>query len=65
MPIIGDDKYGDQAVNKYLKKHGIKHLHLSCTELTFEHNKERLTITAPNPKWVNELDRIDKLLTKN
>nr|WP_144830469.1 RluA family pseudouridine synthase [Cupriavidus gilardii] len=55
FPIVGDDKYGDFAVNKALArsgaKPGIKRMFLHAHRLTFIHpaSGEPLTVSAPLP----------------
>ena len=55
FPIVGDDKYGDFALNKTLSrsgtKPGIKRMFLHAHRLTFTHpaTGEPLTVSAPLP----------------
>lgn len=50
-PILGDEKYGDFALNKTLQKSGLKRMFLhSChTELMHPQTGERLVLDAPLP----------------
>lgn len=50
-PIAGDDKYGDFALNRRLKKEGLKRLFLHAARIEFLHplSGERLQLTAPLP----------------
>ncbi len=36
-PILGDDKYGDFALNRALRKRGLKRMFLHAAELSFAH----------------------------
>jgi len=60
-PIVGDDKYGDFALNKVLQKRGLKRMFLHSTETTLKHplTGETLTLVAPLPpelqKFVDSL----------
>ena len=50
-PILGDEKYGDFALNKALRKRGLKRMFLHAAELSFDHpaTGERLTVRSPLP----------------
>lgn len=50
-PIVGDDKYGDFALNKALQKRGLKRMFLHSTETTLNHplTGEALQLHAPLP----------------
>ncbi len=50
-PVLGDDKYGDFALNRELAKQGVKRLFLHAASLAFEHpaTGERLRLTSPLP----------------
>jgi 23S rRNA pseudouridine955/2504/2580 synthase len=50
-PILGDDKYGDFALNKTLQKRGLKRMFLHSTETTLNHplTGEPLKLVAPLP----------------
>ncbi|MDR0672706.1 MAG: RluA family pseudouridine synthase [Zoogloeaceae bacterium] len=51
FPILGDEKYGDFALNKALQKEGLKRMALHAARLGFPHPQEdrRLTLVAPLP----------------
>ncbi|MEQ1591499.1 MAG: RluA family pseudouridine synthase [Thiobacillaceae bacterium] len=51
FPIVGDDKYGDFALNKRLVAHGLKRMFLHAAKLVFTHpiSGEPLQIEAPLP----------------
>ena len=50
-PVLGDDKYGDFALNRALAKRGIRRLFLHAGRLAFAHplTGERLRLQAPLP----------------
>jgi 23S rRNA pseudouridine955/2504/2580 synthase len=50
-PILGDEKYGDFALNRALRKRGLKRMFLHAAELSFVHpaTGERLTVRSPLP----------------
>jgi 23S rRNA pseudouridine955/2504/2580 synthase len=50
-PIIGDDKYGDFALNKAEAKRGLKRMFLHAAKISFVHplTQTRLRIEAPLP----------------
>jgi 23S rRNA pseudouridine955/2504/2580 synthase len=50
-PVAGDEKYGDQAVNRRLRELGLKRLFLHAAALTFspQHTPRPLAIEAPLP----------------
>jgi len=50
-PIVGDDKYGDFALNRELHRKGVKRLLLHAGRLAFAHplTGERLRLEAPLP----------------
>ena len=50
-PILGDDKYGDFALNRDLQRQGVKRLLLHAGRLAFGHplTGERLRLEAPLP----------------
>jgi 23S rRNA pseudouridine955/2504/2580 synthase len=62
-PIVGDDKYGDFAMNKALQKKGLKRMFLHSAETKLRHplSNEKLVLVAPLPL---ELDRFLKGLDK-
>lgn len=51
-PILGDDKYGDFALNKQLQKQGLKRMFLHSAETTLKHplTEESLKLVAPLPR---------------
>lgn len=63
FPIVGDDKYGDFALNKTLVKHGLKRmfLHSSVTKIRHPLTQEKLELVAPMP---TELGKFLKKLEK-
>ncbi|MEI6737514.1 MAG: RluA family pseudouridine synthase [Pseudomonadota bacterium] len=55
FPIIGDDKYGDFALNKHvaaIKNGGLKRMFLHAQSMTFNHplTGEKMCVEAPMPK---------------
>ncbi|HET7198704.1 MAG TPA: RluA family pseudouridine synthase, partial [Burkholderiales bacterium] len=50
-PVLGDDKYGDFALNRALAKQGVRRLFLHARRLAFDHplGGERLRLEAPLP----------------
>jgi 23S rRNA pseudouridine955/2504/2580 synthase len=50
-PVLGDDKYGDFALNRELAKQGVKRLFLHAASLAFDHpaTGERLRLKSPLP----------------
>jgi 23S rRNA pseudouridine955/2504/2580 synthase len=50
-PIVGDEKYGDFALNKALAKAGLRRMFLHAAEVVFEHpaTRERMRVAAPLP----------------
>jgi len=50
-PILGDEKYGDFALNKALRKRGLKRMFLHAAELSFVHpaTGARLCVRSPLP----------------
>jgi len=50
-PVLGDDKYGDFALNKELRKAGVKHLLLHAYRLVIK--EANIDITAPIPAYWN------------
>lgn len=52
FPIVGDDKYGDFALNKTLQKRGLKRMFLHSAETSLNHplSGEALKLVAPLPK---------------
>lgn len=65
FPILGDDKYGDFALNKALQKRGLKRMFLHSAQTRLKHplTGEPLDLKAPLPP---ELERfLDKLREKS
>ena len=56
FPIVGDDKYGDFDLNKFLAKHGLKRmfLHSSVTKIRHPLTAEKLELIAPVPAELNK-----------
>ncbi len=52
FPILGDDKYGDFALNKTLPKLGLKRMFLHSSRIVVRHplSRERVTFEAPLPE---------------
>jgi 23S rRNA pseudouridine955/2504/2580 synthase len=50
-PVLGDEKYGDFALNKALRKKGLKRMFLHASRLSFDHpvTGERLAIESKLP----------------
>lgn len=63
FPIVGDDKYGDFALNKSLIKHGLKRMFLHSSETKIRHplTNDKLALKAPLPAELNKF--IQKLET--
>ncbi len=64
-PILGDDKYGDFALNKLLQKRGLKRMFLHSAVTTLRHplTDEPLMLSAPLP---TDLDHfLERLNPKN
>jgi 23S rRNA pseudouridine955/2504/2580 synthase len=61
FPILGDDKYGDFALNKALQKQGLKRMFLHSMETRLKHplSGELLELKAPLPPELNRF--LDKL----
>ena len=63
FPIVGDDKYGDFALNKALVKHGLKRmfLHSAVTKIRHPLTQEKLELAAPMPlelgKFLKNLEK--------
>jgi 23S rRNA pseudouridine955/2504/2580 synthase len=49
FPILGDDKYGDFALNKRLQREGLKRMFLHAARVEFEHpaTKQTMRLEAP------------------
>jgi 23S rRNA pseudouridine955/2504/2580 synthase len=62
FPILGDDKYGDFALNKTLAKQGLKRMFLHSAETKLKHplSGEKVQLLAPLPaelsKFMNKLE---------
>ncbi len=62
FPILGDDKYGDFALNKTLAKQGLKRMFLHSAETILKHPLlgEKMQLLAPLPaelsKFMNKLE---------
>ncbi len=56
-PIVGDDRYGDDVVNKAFKQRGYKRLFLHAEQLQFAHplTGQALHFTAPLPQDLQDL----------
>jgi 23S rRNA pseudouridine955/2504/2580 synthase len=56
FPIVGDDKYGDFALNKDLIKHGLKRMFLHSSETKIRHplTNDKLALKAPLPAELNK-----------
>ncbi len=52
FPIVGDDKYGDFALNKVLPKQGLKRMFLHAWKIQFPHplSGENMALEAPLPE---------------
>ncbi len=62
FPIVGDDKYGDFAVNKAMQKRGLKRMFLHSAETSIRHplSGEKLKLVAPlPPELAKFLQRLD------
>ena len=61
FPIVGDDKYGDYALNKSLAKQGLKRMFLHSVETNLRHplSTDKMQLLAPLPaeltKFMNKL----------
>jgi 23S rRNA pseudouridine955/2504/2580 synthase len=55
-PVLGDDKYGDFALNKSLARQGVQRLFLHAGKLALEHpvTRERLRLDAPLPADIRD-----------
>jgi 23S rRNA pseudouridine955/2504/2580 synthase len=63
-PIVADDRYGDDDINKVFKKRGYKRLFLHAEQLQFAHpaSGALLHFTAPLPEDLQELLNHEKPL---
>jgi 23S rRNA pseudouridine955/2504/2580 synthase len=68
FPILGDEKYGDFALNRDLQKLGLKRMFLHATALRLPHplNGESVNLAAPLPaeleKFLGKLEKTDETL---
>ncbi len=68
FPILGDEKYGDFALNRDLQKLGLKRMFLHATALRLPHplNGESVSLAAPLPaeleKFLGKLEKTDETL---
>jgi 23S rRNA pseudouridine955/2504/2580 synthase len=63
FPLVGDDKYGDFALNKELAKSGLKRMFLHAAKLKLPHplSEEVLSLESPLPPELNAyLTRLDQ-----
>ena len=56
-PIVGDSRYGNEEVNRELKKRGFKRLFLHAEQLQFAHpvSGDMMSFKAPLPRELKEL----------
>jgi 23S rRNA pseudouridine955/2504/2580 synthase len=61
-PILGDDKYGDFALNKSLARQGLKRMFLHARLLAIRHplSREKITIEAPLPAELQQFIEASK-----
>ncbi|MDR1350221.1 MAG: RluA family pseudouridine synthase [Zoogloeaceae bacterium] len=65
FPILGDEKYGDFALNKALQKEGLNRMALHAWRMDFPHPQEdrRLCLVAPPPAalidFIRHLDAVE------
>jgi 23S rRNA pseudouridine955/2504/2580 synthase len=65
FPIVGDEKYGDFALNRDLQKHGLKRMFLHAASMRLPHplSGEPLALSAPVPaelaKFVERIEKAD------
>lgn len=64
FPIVGDDKYGDFALNRELQRQGLKRMFLHAFKAVIQHpiSGEQLVLEAPLPQ---ELERFLQTLEKS
>ncbi|MDP2107590.1 MAG: RluA family pseudouridine synthase [Rhodocyclaceae bacterium] len=68
FPIVGDDKYGDFALNRDLQKAGLKRMFLHAASMRLPHplGEESLDLVAALPaeleKFLNKLEKSDETL---
>jgi 23S rRNA pseudouridine955/2504/2580 synthase len=58
-PVLGDEKYGDFALNKALRRRGLRRMFLHAAQLTFVHpaTGERITVRSPLPPELEDFRR--------
>ena len=63
-PIVGDDRYGVDEVNKVFKNKGYKRMFLHAETLTFKHpvTEELMRVTAPLPTQLAQLLNHEEIL---
>jgi 23S rRNA pseudouridine955/2504/2580 synthase len=65
FPIVGDEKYGDFALNRDLQKHGLKRMFLHAASMRLPHplSGEPLALSAPLPaelaKFIERIEKAD------
>jgi 23S rRNA pseudouridine955/2504/2580 synthase len=65
FPIVGDEKYGDFALNRDLQKHGLKRMFLHAASMRLPHplSGESLALSAPLPaelaKFIERIEKAD------
>lgn len=61
-PIVGDDRYGLDEVNKHFKSKGYNRMFLHAATLKFQHpvTNKLLTISAPLPQQLDDLLKHEK-----
>ncbi len=62
FPILGDDKYGDFALNKVLARQGLKRMFLHARLLAVRHplSREKVVIEAPLPTELQQFIEVSK-----
>ncbi len=60
FPILGDDKYGDFALNKALPRQGLKRMFLHSSRIIVRHplSREKVTFEAPLPEDLRQFVEI-------
>ena len=61
-PVVGDERYGQEEVNRKLKQRGFRRLFLHAQNLVFKHPVSglALSVTAPLPSELEELLRDER-----
>ena len=58
-PIVGDDRYGDHALNRQLEEYGLSRMFLHCQSMRFPTGEDDIVANAPLPEelvsFLNEL----------